>query len=75
MDDQIKKAKENKRNRMVALCAIAKKVCDLLDAEGVKQQEGCQVRQMAEQMWYQNNELGLANVAYDQPQATVTGGC
>ena len=64
--DAIKQAKENKRNRFIKLCEIAKKVCDLLDAEGVTHNEGCKVRQMAESMWYDNISLSNA-VCVEQP--------
>ena len=70
MADAVQIAKESRRNRHIALCQVAKKVCDLLDAEGVKQEEGCKVRQMAESMWQDNYSLGLSNV--EQP--TYVGG-
>ena len=74
MMDPMKIAKETKRNRKIALCQVAKKVCDLLDAEGVRQEEGCSVRRMAEDMWQDNYNLNVSNCG-EQPTVAVDGGC
>lgn len=39
------------RERYTELFAIAQRLCDFLDANGVSKPEGCQVRQLAEQLW------------------------
>jgi len=70
--DAIKQAKETRRNRFVVLAGIAKEVCDLLDARGVTQNEGCKVRRMAEDMWQDNYNLSVSNVeCCAQPEMAV----
>jgi len=49
--DRYLNVKRAKRQRYLELAAIANEVCAFLEDKGVTQEEGCDVRRLAEDMW------------------------
>jgi len=66
--------KRAKRQRYLELAVIANELCAFLEDKGVTQEEGCDVRRLAENMWNAGLRISVDN-ALREPTLNGGGEC